>query len=270
MFERYYDKYEQIGAERLPKRRVKQIKAEVLKLARRDAGAKRYRLKPVLIAAAVASTCAASLVTVNAANDGALIKFVLGGEELCGYYNSYVDDEGYRRISFSAELPIDADNYAIITDVDAESDNVKVLTDITMDEVESMEFSDSETCYYSFTDVPMHLENGSTVIANVGGMRGGEFMRIGAAEGMPAGESKKFSYDFEKGVKYFKSSIYYYVGTPSETGETEPLSSAAETNVTSVADVTAPPDDEMAAEQSQPVAAQEHTGAHAAAENTAG
>ncbi len=229
MFEKYYDKYEQSSAKRLPKRRVKQIKAEVLKLAKHDAGAKRYRLKPILIAAAIAGTCAASLVTVNAATDGALIKFVLGGEELCGYYNSYVDDEGYRHISFSAEMPIDADNYAIITDVDAESDNVRVLTDITVDEVESMEFSDSETCWYSFTGVPVLLENGCIATGSVGGIRGGEFKRIGAAKGMPSGERKEFSYDFEKGVKYFKASIYYYVGTPSETGGTEPQSDSYDT-----------------------------------------
>ncbi len=244
MFEKYYDKYEPSGAERLPKQRVKQIKSEVLKLAKRDAGAKHYRLKPVLIAAAIAGTAAASLVTVNAATDGALIKFVLGGEELCGYYNSYVDDEGYRRISFSAEMPIDADNYAIITDVDAASDNVRVLTDITLDEVESMEFSDSETCYYSFTNVPILLENGGTVIGDVGGIRGGEFMRIGAAEGMPAGESKRFAYDYEKGVKYFKSSIYYYVGTSSEA---EPQGDIADT---------AQPSDETAAEQPESLPAE--------------
>ncbi len=267
MFEKYYDKYEQSSTERLPKRRIKQIKAEVLKLARRDAGAKRYRLKPVLIAAAVASTCAASLVTVNAATGGALVKFVLDGEELCGYYNSYVDSEGYRRIEFSAEMPIDADNYAIITDVDAESDNVRMLTDITVDEVESMEFSDSETCWYSFTDVPVLLENGETAIGRVGGIRGGEFKRIGAAKGMPSGESKGFSYDFEKGVKYFKGSIYYYVGIPSETDGTEPQSRGAETAKTIE---TAPPDDETTVGQPQPVTAQEQTGSVAAAESTAG
>ncbi len=244
MFEKYYDKYEPSGAERLPKQRVKQIKSEVLKLAKRDAGAKRYRLKPVLIAAAIAGTAAASLVTVNAATDGALIKFVMGGEELCGYYNSYVDDEGYRRISFSAEMPIDADNYAIITDVDAASNNVRVLTDITLDEVESMEFSDSETCYYSFTDVPMPLENGGTAICNIGGDCGGEFLRIGAAEGMPSGESKEFSYDYEKGVKYFKATLYYYVGTSSEA---EPQGDIADT---------AQPSDETAAKQPESLPAE--------------
>ena len=242
MFEKYYDKYEPSGAERLPKQRVKQIKAKVLKLAKRDAGAKHYRLKPVLIAAAIAGTAAASLVTVNAATDGALIKFVLGGEELCGYYNSYVDSEGYRHIKFSAEMPIDADNYAIITDVDAASDNVRVLTDITLDEVESMEFSDSEACWYSFTDVPMPL--GGTEKDNAWGIRGGEFMHIGAAKGMSSGEYEEFSYDYEKGVKYFKATIYYYVGTSSEA---EPQGDIADT---------AQPSDETAAEQPESLPAE--------------
>ncbi len=227
MFEKYYDKYKPSCTQDIPTQRVKDNKSVVLALAKQGASQKRFSLKPVLIAAAVTVTAAASLVTVNAATRGALVKFVLGGEELCGYYNSYVDSEGYRHINFSAEMPIDADNYVIITDVAAASDNVKVLTDITVNEVESMEFSDSETCWYSFTDVPVLLDNGETVNGSVSGIRGGEFMHIGAAKGMPSGENKKFSYDFEKGVKYFTGSIYYYVGITAATDETEAQSLTA-------------------------------------------
>ncbi len=87
MFEKYYNKYKPSCTQDIPARRVKDNKSAVLALAKQSTGKRRFCLKPVLIAAAVTVTAAASLVTVNAATQGALVKFILGGEELCGYYN---------------------------------------------------------------------------------------------------------------------------------------------------------------------------------------
>ena len=93
---------------------------------------RKIRIKPLIIAAAVIIASAVSLLTVNAASGGNLIKFIMGGEEIEGGYRDYVDHDGYRHVSFEATLPIYEENYAIIFDVDASNEEaVRVITDET-------------------------------------------------------------------------------------------------------------------------------------------
>lgn len=91
-----------------------------------------FKAKPLIIAAAVIIFSAASLFTVNAAMQGAVVRFFMGGEEIEGEYYDYVDGDGYRRVSFGAVMPMDEQNFAIIYDVDAPREEaVRVLTEET-------------------------------------------------------------------------------------------------------------------------------------------
>lgn len=191
---------------------------------------RKLRFKPLIIAAIVAAVSALSLVTVNAAMKGAVVKFFMGGEEIEGEYYDYVDDQGYRRISFGADLPLYEENYAIIYDVDApQGENVRVITEDTdpefMEKIRlyaearrkesgplnhedfGLVFKDSELCtyHYGFITEPQ--------TSFMGGGLGGEFMHTGAAYGKPSGFEEVFStYDYENETKTYKRAFYYYVG----------------------------------------------------------
>ncbi len=90
---------------------------------------RKLRFKPLIIAAIAVAVSALSLVTVNAATKGAVVKFFMGGEEIEGEYYDYVDEEGFRRVSFGAVMPLYENNYALFYDVDApQGENVRVLT----------------------------------------------------------------------------------------------------------------------------------------------
>lgn len=90
---------------------------------------RKFRLKPLIIAAVISIISMVSLFTVNAATKGAIVKFVMGGEEIEGEYYDYVDKDGFRRVSFGAVLPLYENTYATIYDVDApQGENVRVLT----------------------------------------------------------------------------------------------------------------------------------------------
>ena len=196
---------------------------------------RKIKLKPLIIAAAVIITSVVSLLTVNAATQGAVVKFIMGGEEYSGDIYDYVDEDGFRHIGFEVKLPVYEDNYAIIYDVDApQEENVRVITDETDPEFMSkirayadarfngdaeyedfgIVLKDSELCEYSLGCLT--LENGQ----NQSGAFGGEFMRIGAAYGKPAGSDSEngtyYEWDFEnevyKDMKTLRKSIYYYVG----------------------------------------------------------
>lgn len=196
---------------------------------------RKFRFKPLIIVAAVIITSVVSLLTVNAATQGAVVKFLMGGKEYSGDTYDYVDGDGFRHIGFEVKLPVYEENYAIIYDVDApQRENVRVITYETDPELMSKirayadasfnggaEYEDfgivlknSELCEYSFGCLTQ--ENGR----NQSGAFGGEFMRIGAAYGRPAGSGSEngafYEWDFEKKVykdmKTLRKSIYYYVG----------------------------------------------------------
>ena len=86
-----------------------------------------------LVAAAITVFTLLSVVTAaNAATEGSVVKFFMEGREIEGDYNDYVDREGFRHIAFSAVLPIDTDNFAVIYDVDKPwGENVRVITEET-------------------------------------------------------------------------------------------------------------------------------------------
>ena len=213
----------------------------------------KFRLKPLLIIAI--TILSLSLITAAAAytvTQGGLVRFFMGGKEIEGEYYDYVDKDGFRHISFGAEMPLFARNYAIIYDVDApQEERVRVITAETdpdfferlillskaRDKVgESVEPSTedpgaaqlSENLKYPMpADFGLALkdselgvysleyvkESGVTVYCS--GMLGGRFMSSGAAYGKPSGTEAggdEHSLDFENETQSCKYSIYYYVG----------------------------------------------------------
>ena len=204
----------------------------------------RFRLKPLLIA--VILIFSLSLLTAAyAATNGRLVSFFLGDKEIEGEYHDYVDKDGYRQISFTADLPIDAENFAVIYDVDAPlGENVRVITDETdpdfMDKLrryKEADFNvgeaaekaalrpgegrittytppDHEDFGLVFKDseictYQLYFEENSEYYSQI---LDGKFMHTGAAEGKPSGFERSYShYDRENGTRTFKVTFYYYV-----------------------------------------------------------
>lgn len=109
---------------------------------------RKFYLKPLVIAAAIAVFSALTLVSVNAAMQGGIVKFFMGGNEIEGEFYDYVDGDGFRRISFGAVMPLYEQNYAIIYDIDApQEEAVRVITDET-----DREFMDKLRAYKKALD----------------------------------------------------------------------------------------------------------------------
>lgn len=197
------------------------------------AAKRKFRSKPLFIAAVIIITSVATLLTVNAATQGAVVKFFMGGEKLEGSYDDHVDKKGFRHITFEAVLPIYEESYAIIYDIDEpRKDAVRVLTDDTApefmeklrqyDEVAfkcsalpdsedfGLVFKDSEKCIYNLR----YTADGGFDFH--GGSLGGKFMHTGAAEEHRSGVViKKDSgdvADWGNETTTLTISIYYYVG----------------------------------------------------------
>lgn len=115
-----------------PRKRVRKNIAALKSLIETEENAmtkRRRKLKPLIIAALITIISTVSLLTVNAAMQGAVIKFILGGEKVEGEFYDYVDSDGYRRVSFETVLPLYENKYAFIFDADApKGENVRVLT----------------------------------------------------------------------------------------------------------------------------------------------
>lgn len=128
------------------KKRVEKNIAAVRSLIEKEENSmtkRRFYLKPLVIAAAIVAFSALTLVSVNAAMQGGIVKFFMGGKEVEGEFYDYVDGDGFRRISFGAVMPLYEQNYAIIYDVDAPHEEaVRVITDDTdrefMDKLRSL------------------------------------------------------------------------------------------------------------------------------------
>ncbi len=234
------------------KRRVKNNIAALNSLIEKNESLmtnRRFRFKPLIIAAVITAFSMVSILTVNAATQGAVVRFFMGDKEIKGEFYDYVDKDGFRRVSFGAVLPINEENFAIIYDVDApQGENVRVITEETdpdffeklrlhreandkawMDAVNASEqnrsgnpvhpepedfglvFKDSEFCSFH-----MGYIAGSNV-RFYGGTFGGKFMNMGAAKDKPSGfgsknEPNECSRDPENGTKTYKETFYYYVG----------------------------------------------------------
>ena len=214
------------------KKRVKKNIAALNSLIETEEGTvtrRRFRLERLLVAA-VMTIISLSLITVAyAASQTSVIKFVMCGIEIEGEYYDYVDKKGFRHISFSAELPIDEENYAIIYDVDApRGENVHVITEETdPDFMEKLRlyseqvhdhyaepeefglvFKDSELCEYNL----FLSGNSGSLGCDFSGILGEKFMHTEANCDKPSGFRREFSYDHENGIKIFEEAFYYYVG----------------------------------------------------------
>ncbi|MCH5208164.1 MAG: hypothetical protein J1F04_04720 [Oscillospiraceae bacterium] len=194
-----------------------------------DMTKRKVRLKPLIIAAAIAIFSGVLLLSVSAAIQVSTVNFFMGGMELDGEYYDYVDIKGFRQVSFSAVLPIDENNFAIIYDVDAPmGENVRVITDET-----DPDFMDKLRRYQKAINGDSGIPGGTADIwdfgitlkeselltyrlatsnSSFGGTRGGNFMHTGAADGKSSGVSEEYTYDFENQTKTFKQTFYYYVG----------------------------------------------------------
>ncbi len=218
---------------------------------------RKFRSKPLVIAAVIAAVSMVSLITVNAANKGAIVKFFMGGEEFQGECYDYVDEEGYRRMSFDAVLPVYEDSYAIIYDVDApQGENVRVLTEETDPNfmkalslfreesdkaIEAAHSAWEETGNYDeYLDYPkpkpkdfgITLKYSEICIYNLrsgnsnkyyGGTVGGEFTKPGLAVGKPSGLDIKEHTDFDNGTHTYHHEFYYYVGQEHYVGQEQDL-----------------------------------------------
>lgn len=103
------------------------IKTAVLSRIEEDKPMKHFNIKPLLIAAAVAVTGAASLVTANAATDGAVMdgiaktfSFIVNGQEVQGTITEYEVGDGGKAERIEFDLPEDAvpEGYGIVIEAD--------------------------------------------------------------------------------------------------------------------------------------------------------
>ncbi len=94
-------------------------------------GRKIKKFRPLFIAA-IALISVLSVFTVSAVLKGEPISFLMGGKNVEGEFTDQINKDGYRNVSFRAEIPIDARDFAVIFDIDAkEGENVRVITDET-------------------------------------------------------------------------------------------------------------------------------------------
>ena len=195
---------------------------------------RKFRLKPLIIAAVIAILSGVSLLSASAAIQANIVNFYMGGEELEGEYSDYVDGKGFRHITFSAVLPMDEENYAVIFDVDApQGENVRVITEETdpdfmrrlrmyneavhnhwrgLNSIEpkpedfGLGLKDSELCTYEWAAYSDGFKDGG------GGVLGKKFSYTGAASGKSSGYEERYDYDNENNKKTLTVSFYYYVG----------------------------------------------------------
>ncbi len=202
---------------------------------------RRFRLKPLIISAVIAAISMASLITVNAATKGAIVKFFMGGEEFEGECYDYVDEEGYRRMSFDAVLPVYEDSYAIIYDVDApQGENVRVITEETdpafmeklhlygEERAKASEAKRSEETgnYDDYLASPspdpedfgITLKHSEYCVYNLksgnkyyGGSVGGDFLKTGE-DTVKNGLHIKEHTDYDNGTHTYHHTFYYYAG----------------------------------------------------------
>ncbi len=102
-------------------RSAEDIKTAVLSRIEEDKNMKHFSVKPFIIAAAIAATGVVSVVTANAATDGAVVdgiaktfSFLVGGIEVTGRVTEYTAEDGntYERIWL--ELPESAEVGAVV------------------------------------------------------------------------------------------------------------------------------------------------------------
>lgn len=111
------------------------IKTAVLLRIEEEKPMKHFNIKPLIIAAAITATGALSLVTANAATDGAVMEgikktfsFTVNGKEVEGTITEYVagDDGNVTEVEF--DLPDGAEKSGITVAVEGDDGDVKIFT----------------------------------------------------------------------------------------------------------------------------------------------
>lgn len=110
------------------------IKTAVLSRIEEEKPMKHFSIKPLLIAAAITVTAAASVVTANAATDGAIVdgvvktfKFFVNGMEVEATVTEYSDEDG-KTESVSFDLPGEAvDNNTAIVVLENDDGSMQIL-----------------------------------------------------------------------------------------------------------------------------------------------
>lgn len=202
----------------------------------------KIRIKPLITAAVIAILSGVSLLSASAAIQSYTVNFFMGGEELEGEYSDHVDGKGFRHITFSAVLPMDEENYAIIYDIDApEGENVRVITDETdPDFMERLRLyldkkhnywrepdgidpepedfglisKDGEILQYSWGRV---LDNGYHESGE--GMFTGRYERTTESLKKPSVFGGNYTYDHENNTKTLTVTFDYYVGKQQTGGD---------------------------------------------------
>lgn len=112
------------------------IKTAVLSRIEEEKPMKHFTIKPLLIAAAVTATAAVSVVTANAATDGAVMdgiaktfSFILNGEEVEGTIKEYTVGDDGKVTEIEMELPDDVvgDNVAIV--IEGDDGGARIIAD---------------------------------------------------------------------------------------------------------------------------------------------
>ena len=126
------------GGENITEERLSAIKSSVLSQVNQSEEdkpmKKHFSIKPLIIAAAVAVTGAASVVTANAATDGAvaeqfakIFKYTVGDNEYTGTVTIYENVDGATITEVNVEVPDDIDGVAgFIVSEDGELGEVSV------------------------------------------------------------------------------------------------------------------------------------------------
>ena len=121
--------------EAIAEKSTENIKTAVLSRIEEEKPMKHFTIKPLLIAAVITATGALSLVTANAATDGAVadsivktINFIVNGKNVEGTVTEYTTDDGVNATQIEFELPEDAasENFGIIVEGD-DFDNISTL-----------------------------------------------------------------------------------------------------------------------------------------------
>lgn len=116
------------------------IKTAVLSRIEEEKPMKRFTIKPFIIAAAITATGALSLVTANAATDGAVMEgitktfgFILNGEEMEGTVTEYTVGDDGKVAEIDIDLPDGSASNGIIITI--EGDDVDGMTILNSDKL---------------------------------------------------------------------------------------------------------------------------------------
>ena len=110
------------------------IKTAVLSRIEEEKPMKHFTIKPLLIAAAITAAGAASLMTANAATDGAVMdgisktfSFIMNGVEVSGTITEYAVDDDGKVTEVELELPDDANGAMTIIVEGDDVDGMKIV-----------------------------------------------------------------------------------------------------------------------------------------------